>query len=148
MITKGIVEQFNKDAPYKVKVRLPIFDSIKGVNNSTSTENLKDAIICTLPYCSNSLNVGDIVLVGFEDNDYGTPIILGHLYKDFPLTTVNNVTGNPDTKTSLNLDLNNLNVGGSVKLSSNISIGNIGYDDLMLLKQLPSIIDKINKLNN
>ena len=38
-----------------------------------------EASVCGIPGIQNYINVGDIVYVGFEDNDMGKPVILGHL---------------------------------------------------------------------
>ena len=79
MITKGyvveIIDEFN------IKVRMPIIDAIEGAREATTNDNLSIATICSLPNISNQLSVGDVVFVGFEDNDIGKPVILGHLFK-------------------------------------------------------------------
>lgn len=38
-----------------------------------------EASVCGIPGIVNYIHVNDIVYVGFEDNDMGKPVILGHL---------------------------------------------------------------------
>ena len=114
MITKGIIEEIL--SPYSARVRLPIFDSIKDAQNSVSTGNLRVASICSLPNCTNLLGIGDIVFVGFEDDDLGKPIILGNLVKEQPSTA------NPSINSySLNID-NSVNLPGAVSINNTDNI--------------------------
>lgn len=114
MITKGIIEEIL--SPYSARVRLPIFDSIKDAQNSVSTGNLRVASICSLPNCTNLLGVGDIVFVGFEDDDLGKPVILGNLVKEQPSTA------NPSINSySLNID-NSVNLPGAVSINNTDNI--------------------------
>ena len=114
MITKGIIEEIL--SPYSARVRLPIFDSIKDAQNSVSTGNLRVASICSLPNCTNLLGIGDIVFVGFEDDDLGKPVILGNLVKEQPSTA------NPSINSySLNID-NSVNLPGAVSINNTDNI--------------------------
>ena len=61
---------------------MPTLDSIPEYAGATSVNELSDAIICTLPRSSYIPEVGDVVIVAFEDNDLGKPIILGCLFKE------------------------------------------------------------------
>lgn len=120
MITKGIVEEILTD--YSIKVRLPILDSIEGTRDATSTSDLSEAIICTTPNSEINFTVGDIVVVGFEDNDDSKPIILGFLSKE---------SGNTS---SISNNLSKLNVNVSAKLPKDTSIGNISSQDISMLQ--------------
>ena len=51
---------------------------IKAYNNAIS-EFTMEAAVCGIPGIVNYIHVNDIVYVGFEDNDMGKPVILGHL---------------------------------------------------------------------
>lgn len=119
MITKGIIEEIL--SPYSARVRLPIFDSIKDAQNSVSTGNLRVASICSLPNCTNLLGIGDIVFVGFEDDDLGKPVILGNLVKEQPSTA------NPSINSYA------LNIDNSVNLPGTVSINNTDNIDLTQL---------------
>ena len=133
MITKAIVQGIESD--YKVKVRIPLFDSTSNFKQAVSTDNLSEAIICTLPKCTFTPTIGDIVIVGFEDFDIGKPIILGCLFKE--------------TSNLSNMDLNVqcLTANSTVKLSEDTTIGDITYKDLKELVELKnnfqSILDSV-----
>lgn len=140
MITKGIVEDIVDK--YQVRVRLPIFDKADGAKNATKTEDLSVGTICCLPNSSYQVNVGDIVFVGFEDNDISKPIILGQLYRDV------------DSNTLMTLVLGTLETKTSAVLSENTRIGNISADEIKCLsgiktniqQQLNSIIEDIKEI--
>ena len=119
MITKGIIEEIL--SPYSAKVRLPIFDSIKDAQNSVSTDNLRVASICSLPNCTNLLGVGDIVFVGFEDDDLGKPVILGDLVREQSSLAKPDIAGY------------SIKVDKSVKIPSTIIVDNTTSIDLSQL---------------
>lgn len=129
MLTKGtIVEIINE---YSAKVRIPLYDLAEGVSGATSNENLCVATICSLSNASDLLSVGDVVYIGFEDNDKSRPVILGHLMcktknKSYPTLTVNN-----------------LEVKGNTTISSNMQIGDVTGKDLLNLVN-PNYIYKGN----
>ena len=80
MITKAFVE--SKIDNFTYKVRMPIFDRVVSAPQHTGFSDLSEAIVCTPKGINGTLDVGDVVLVGFEDNTASRPIILGHLYRD------------------------------------------------------------------
>ena len=47
--------------------------------SSKTSEFVTQARLCGISGMANLIHPGDIVMVGFEDNDMGKPIILGHL---------------------------------------------------------------------
>ena len=142
MITKGIVEEII--TPYEIKVRLPLLDGIKESRQGVQTSDLSNAIISSLPNSENNVSVGDIVIVGFEDEDLGKPIILGHLYKE----TV--------SETQLDLTLRKLSTTSSTILSEETSIGEVTKNEIKALKnirfniqnQLDNIVERLNTLEN
>lgn len=73
MITRAII--IDKDLNIgKLKVRIPILDGIGDGGISTNW-----ASIIYTPGLDIDYQIGDIVIVGFEDNDIGSPIVLGFL---------------------------------------------------------------------
>ena len=138
MITKGIVEHIIDNS--HIKVRMPIIDGLKDIKQSTPTELLSEATICTLPNSNNIIQEGDIVFIGFEDNDIGKPIILGHLFKE--------------SSTYVDLTLRNLEVNSTCFLPAETSIGDINPTLIKMLSgttsniqgQLDEIKDRLNKL--
>ena len=81
MITRAIVEE-KIVGTNKYKIRIPIFDGTGKSKVSTSNDLLSEATVCVPPNVSNYVNPGDVVFVGFEENDLGKPVILGHLYQE------------------------------------------------------------------
>ena len=130
MIFRGIIEEVID--PYSVRVRIPLLHRTSTSPEATLTSALPIASVSLLPNTHINLTVGDIVIVSFENNDVGKPIILGYLYKQS--------WGN----TAL------------TKLSSNTYIGDITPDDLMhihglsgnIQKQLDSMRERIELLES
>ena len=130
MVTKAIIESIQ--SPYEVTVRIPLFNS--GSNFSQGSQVLNEAIVCVPPNCSFTPQIGDIVLVAFEDFDAGKPVIIGCLFKE---------SGNSST---LNINASSLNVDGTTTLSEQSKIGDIGYSELKQLSGLGQNVQ--NSINN
>ena len=141
MITKAIVEEII--SPYSARVRMPILNAIKGAKQSTPTDELSIATICTIPNAKNNINVGDIVFVSFENDDTYYPLVLGQLYCE------------KNTSQS-NIDTLSLNVESHATLPMSSIIGDVEYDDISQLKELKGSIqsqitqltEKFNDLTN
>ena len=68
LITRGII--VDKDiSGNKLKVRIPILDGLEGEVGSTSNENLDWASSICFSGIRVKYNIGDIVVVGFKDNN-------------------------------------------------------------------------------
>ena len=80
MITKAIIEQ--KLDEFQYKVRIPIFDRTSDSTYFTDTAELAIAVASVPKGITNTLEVNDIVFVGFEDNNIANPVILGQLYNE------------------------------------------------------------------
>lgn len=145
MITKGIVESIVDK--YSIKVRLPIFDKAKDTKNATPTQDLNNATICTLPNSEGQLSEGDIVFVGFEDNDTSKPIILGQLYRDIDQQTLMSLTLGALTTTSTT-NLNKLTTIGDVKSNEIECLVGIKSNIQQQLNEIISRIDEITKQMN
>lgn len=126
MITKATVSEVidNKTC----KVRIPIFNQTKASALATPDSELSEATICTIPNYAPNVRVDDIVYVGFEDNDYGRPILLGYLYTD------------KDIETYGDLVLGSLEVKTNATLPKDTSIGDVKSKELAYLQGLRSNI--------
>lgn len=105
MVTKGYIIELPKEKSNIFKVRLPVFET----GTSGSAQAIYDAVLCYSPGLNNEYKVGDCIFCAFEDNDLGSPIILGKLY----LSNKNEGSG----------DLETLRVSHSVDLPSNTRVG-------------------------
>lgn len=76
MIQKAIIESIIDD--YSVKIRIPKYD--KMYNDGLTYDELSTGIICSIPGTNVKYSVNDVVLVGFENNELGKPVVLGLLY--------------------------------------------------------------------
>lgn len=134
MITKGIVTEILNT--YFVKVRLPVYDRVTQASLSVPSSDLNTATVCTVPNCRPNLRVGDIVFVGFEDNDLCKPIIIGCLY------------GDSVTKSSADITLNSLVVSVNTVLSDDTTIGNTTPKDIQNLSRTKdNIQQQIDRLS-
>lgn len=140
MVTKAIIEEVINN--YQVKVRIPTLDSTENFSTSTSKVELSTAIVCVQPRSTFVPEVGDIVIVSFEDNDKGKPIIIGCLFKE------------SDNLSQVDLTARNLTVNEGTLLSKNTQIGDIDYNQLKYLQGLQepvqqalnNIVERLNKL--
>lgn len=80
MIQKGIIELVI--SAYEYKVRIPRYDKLATTPGGVSNDELSSAIVCSVPGSKVSFIEGDIVLVGFENNELNKPVILGLLYRE------------------------------------------------------------------
>lgn len=119
MITKAIIEKVLSN--YKVKIRIPVINQIKTAPNATATDDLYSSIVCTIPSISIPLEVGDVVIVGFEDNSFKKPIILGYLYREEAISK------------HVDFNLSNLIVDGTTNLSKSTYIGDITPTEISYL---------------
>lgn len=140
MLTKAIVDKvIDTNA---IRVRIPVFNKASYNVNATPSEELYVATVCTLPNCEIPFQVGDVVIVGFEDNQASKPVIIGYLFRK------------TDYLCKADLKLSSLIVDGNVKFSNEISIGEINYNDILKLKgikdniqqQLDILTNRINML--
>ena len=124
MITKGYIEEIVSSN--EVKVRLPIYDKMNENSLGVGENYLPVASVCSLPSTNPNLKVGDVFYVSFEDNNRQKPIVMGYL-------TVNNDKYCDTT-------LQDLNVNGLSKFTSDFSIGNVNYNSFYQLKNVKTNI--------
>ena len=127
MITKGVISEVINE--FRVKVRIPIYDKFENVANATPKEDLAEAIFCTMPGIKIIPAVGDVVIVGFEENTQGKPVILGFLYSQNGLKSISNYK------------LDSLNVSGSITVGDNASLQDTVNNLSNTVKELKEIVD-------
>lgn len=135
MIRKGIIEKLENNG-YQARVRIPILDRAKNSLNSTPTDNLRIATICSTPGEDVLYKVGDIVFLGFENDVESNPIILGCLYQS-----------NPDPESSTNISTQSLSVNKSAVLPNDTIIGNFECKNIdYYLTLINSLNERVTKL--
>lgn len=78
MITRAYIEDVDYENA-KLLVRIPTLDGTESSIASTPKDQLEWASILQLPGMEIQYKIGDVVVVGFEDNDLSSPIVLGFL---------------------------------------------------------------------
>ena len=137
MVTKGIIEEIINI--YQAKVRLPVYDGFADTKNATPSNELTIASICNIPNIYNTIAVGDIVYVAFEDNDLGNPVILGQLYKE-EMNTLADIKLN-------SANINQLTVNKNASLPQNTSIGSISSKEIAALSGIKDNIQNQIDIN-
>lgn len=133
MLTKAIIKETNKIGSNKYLVYIPLFQ----LANQTEQDAIYEATLCSDNCINNSLKVGDVVFVDFEDNRYEKPVIQGKLF-----TTKENkeITSQAIFKT--------LKVNEKVDLNGDVSINGKNYSALFRgLKNLLDSSDNISIAN-
>ena len=120
MLTKGYIQAVL--SPHSVRVRLPVFNKVENVQGATPVEELATAPICTLPHFIQNPQIGDIVFVDFEEDQYSHPVILGYLSVD---------NNRPNFVSATLEDLTTL---GKTRLGTDTNIGEINYKNIATLK--------------
>ena len=121
MITTGIIREINKSSSDKYRgnlygVEISIFKTPVGSMNAAATVNCA----CSLPGgIYSSYAVGDMVFIGFVDNEMAQPIILGRIYKGLEEGVYRSYGY-----------LDSLKVQGTTTLSEKTTIGEITYEKL------------------
>jgi len=77
MITKAIVEEVVDDN--HLKIRIPIYNKAADDSTATPDKQLTEAGVTTLPGIKTHYVKGDVVVIGFEEEQINKPIILGQL---------------------------------------------------------------------
>ena len=133
MITKGIIEEvinFNK-----VKVRCPVFDKIHVAD--LSNNNLNIASVCNLPGSSILPRKGDVVFVGFENDNFSLPVVLGYLNLDSEINSSNS------------LKIDSLSVHNDTHLPRNTTIGQVYWNNIENISSLSSsVVESIDNIDS
>ena len=112
MITRAYIEEIDYDNA-RVKVRIPLLNGVVNSKYSTPPSQLSWAKIIIIPGIEVQYNVGDVVFVGFEDNDVSYPVVLGYMM------TTKESRVNKDLKVTLTAT--SLKVKDSAELPSNLT---------------------------
>lgn len=126
MLTKGYIQAVL--SPHSVRVRLPIFNKVENVQGATPVEELSTAPICTLPHFIQNPQIGDIVFVDFEEDQYSHPVVLGYL----------SIENNKPNFVSATLE--DLTALGKTRLGTDTNIGEIDYKNIATLKGMEKLI--------
>ena len=139
MLTKAYIQEVL--SPHSVKVRIPLYHKIEGVGGSTRNDELPVGCVCTLPNFVTDINPGDIVILGFEEDNISKPVVLGHLSTNNPPRSLTDIT------------CNKLVAKGDVVLDEHTTIGGVEPENIKCLERLSAnigdtfeIIDKEIKL--
>lgn len=111
ILTKGIIVQTPSDNNI-FRVEIPL------MGDNTTNEAIFNAVMSGPPGSYNGYEVGDVVIVHFEDEELNNPIILGKLF-----------TGIPENNSAYIL-ANQLKVTNNVELPANTTIGGIRFKDI------------------
>lgn len=136
MITKAIVQSIHP-AGNRCVVRMPLFEMA-----ASSAPVEAEALVNIAPGMFNSLEVGDIVFIAFEENAIEKPIILGKLYRGAEIE--GNIRGGGGV-------LDTLNVRSSVTIPSSTLFVfpedvQKNYADLKTPKKMADYIKWLEKL--
>ena len=126
MLTKAYIQEVIN--PHSIRVRIPLYNKIADVEGSTPNKELGVACVCTLPNFITSANVGDVVIVGFEENIISKPVVLGYL------STAN------EKESLTDIVCDQLTAKGDVVLDEHTTIGNVKPESIKCLKDLKNNI--------
>lgn len=150
MLTKAIIKETNKLGNNKFLVYIPLLRN----SNQDEKDATLEATLVSDDSISNSLKVGDVVFVDFEDNRYNKPVIQGKLF-------ISN-NANPSSADS---NFRSLQVSAKTELNGEFYINGVKFDELFLgvkelvdssqglsiyniFKENISMKSEIDKLNN
>lgn len=137
MICKGKV--LSRQSDYVVKVNIP---SIHGPDPDIkhASNGIPDTTaICVSPGVFPKLQVGDTVIVGFEDDNTGQPVVLGVVFS----------SDIKEPNTGVDAVFDSLNVTVNSKLPENTSIGKVTSANIKCLQGLKeNVQEKFGKYDS
>lgn len=132
MLARGIIDSIIDKTT--VRVRIPVLNNVDFISGHTVSQDLPEATFCTIPHIDLNLKIGDVVIVGFETNDFTKPIIIGYLY------------GAAKSCQPASLNLNGLSIQERAQLPQNTQIGAVTPSELSYLSKCESNIqDQLNR---
>lgn len=123
MITTGIITDINYDKVTKntsYSVDIAIFKNA-GISNEINS-SIFDCPCSVNPGTYVPYNIGDKVYIGFVNNKWNLPIILGKIYESLPDESINEGTTYQY--------ISSLKVTGNTTLSENTVIGNTTWKEI------------------
>jgi len=129
MITKAIIEGMGVGTN-RFYVRIPYFESAGEVEHA-----VYEATYCYTPGTVDTLNVGDVVFVGFEDHFSAKPVILGKLF------TFGDYKGNSGATSVSSID-----VSTKATLPKDTTIGGITADGIDALFRRVGLLETEPKI--
>ena len=127
MVVKGIIEEVLSSD--KIKVRCPTIDKIKTAD--LCNNELNTSVICNLPGTYSIQRAGDVVFVGFENNNFSLPVVLGYLFLNNNIKSLNSIK------------IKSLVVNIDTILPKNTSIGKINWYELNNLSGLSNNLSEV-----
>lgn len=127
-MVKGIIEKV--ESRYLYRVRIPVYHKVENTPGAVETEDLPTAPVCTLPGLDLIYRVGDVVWIGFENDEIGLPVILGILYRQ------------DDVISTSDIHCDSIEVLSNAKLPIATTIGNVGNG----IQTIPNLIDRVDTL--
>ena len=149
MITKAQILQLPKGAytdengnlitDNKFKIYIPLFRRAGESKDSKLSASTMYATLMYNPGSENGYKVGDIVYISFENNQMGSPVILGKLY----------LNNSNDSFNPSYLVGDSLNINKTAHLPLSTKIGDISGDDLTaLIQQVANNTNQISQKQN
>ena len=116
MITKAIIKRLYTTDDNHYIIYVPLF---RKANLDASDATLPATALC-ISGIENTLKVGDVVYIGFEENNFSRPVILSKLYTG--IEKISDITTTIKSRSQETLD--------STKLSENTMIGDIDIKNI------------------
>lgn len=116
MITKAIIKRLYTTDDNHYIIYVPLF---RKANLDASDATLPATALC-ISGIENTLKVGDVVYIGFEENNFSRPVILSKLYTG--TEKISDITTTIKSRSQETLD--------STKLSENTMIGDIDIKNI------------------
>lgn len=133
MITKAFITKVPDKDRNKFSVRIPLLEE---TGNKLSINHEYLATLSNTPGNTRGYKVGDAVFIGFEDNSFSSPVILGQLFlsKKYETTAFEY--------------LNSLEVTESAILPGNTTIGGLNFTDLIRsINASKNVLANLSQLN-
>ena len=130
-MVKAFIESI-EDNGYSYKIRIPIYHRIENTPGAVPKDQLPIAPVCTMPGVSPSYQVGDIVWVDFENDELGTPVIIGLLYSK------------KNSESTIDIKCSSISVDSDASLPDSTKIGNTKNS----LNSLPQIKQNISEIDD
>lgn len=127
MISRAFVESVLDET--HIKVRIPRVNKVEGAVGATPSAELAIAVMCAPPGYTPRLRRGDSVIVAYEDDDEGSPVVLGLLFNSRSISTAD-------------ISIDSATFSVSTELPEETSIGDVSKENI---KNLVGLKDNAQK---